>query len=371
MNGNGNGAPIAWKDSVIHWVSDTGPLSSRITNEEAVSWVNEIFSTWAGVELSTADGGSVKAVNLSVSYDGDVGYDVDLSNYIKASSEAYLKAVVIFDPEGEIVDKEFGAGSHKYIIGFAAPMSSNGVFFTGGVVVINGYFIGNGPKKVSENKYKAALLHEAGHLLNLDHTQANISAAKRVEDGDISLVDEIPTMYPILYSEHQFTPHADDVIALAMQYPSDEYKSAFCEITGSLIGSDGGGFQGANMEAHAKDAAFEYSDARTFVSGVMYPAGTKSGEYVLGGIVPGREYVVGYSGIDPSFVGGSSIEPYDPPLSDIVPTVINLGYIACSSGGVEGALESARVDPVPTTGANENAETVEEGGGGGGCSLVR
>lgn len=362
---SGGGAPLTW-GSPLTWMADAGALNGQISNETAVEWVKELFGVWQGAILEDAVGVPVPAITLNVEYKGLAKGDIDAKNYIEFE-DAPADVVVVFDPSGEIIDNMFGEKSRNYIVGFAYVLGGEGEYFYGGFLVLNGLFIDGDTAnpEISESKFKAAILHEIGHALNLDHTQANIEAVERFEDGDTSLADEIPTMYPVLYTEDQLVPHTDDVIALAELYPSQGYADGFCRIEGELTDANGQGLQGADVVARAMDAAYEWSDVRTFVSGVSYPTGTANGKYILGGIVPDRGYVVGYRSISPSFTGGSSIAPYDPPRGDVTEAVISEEVVACSSGGGGVQMDASAFTSVLQD--SSDAGTAPSGG----CSLVR
>ncbi len=375
---SGSGAPLTWQGNTIHWTVDSGPLNSSISNDKAIAWVKELFDIWKNVTLENEKGVQVPVVDLDVEYSGEAGYDITADNYIDyIKNNSSSKAIVIFDPDGAIIDKEFGTKAHNYVVGFATPFSNGGPYFVGGVIVLNGIFLNgaSGTPKISEKEFKAAILHEIGHLLNLDHTQANNEAVDRFQSGDDSLAGEIPTMYPVLYTEEQLTPQSDDIIALAELYPSKEYTQNFCHITGNLQSTDGSGFQGADVVARATDPSFEWEDVRSFVSGVRYPAGTESGEYILGGIVPNRKYVVAYRGIDPAFTGGSSIAPYDPPKTGIVSATIEKEVIGCSKGGDTTNVKISRI-AIDESNSGPTIDTASATTGdfgaapSGGCSLI-
>ena len=373
----GNGTPTLWANNNVGWMADPGPLSAAVDNAKAVGWIQELFRIWRGAALSNAGGTPINVANLKSTYYGFAGEDVTVSNYLSVIDAAYDKglAVVIFDTDGSIVDAELGTNSKKYVVGFSSPVANGGAYFGGGVVVLNGLFV-DGDKKASgevgEEEFKAAVLHELGHLLNLDHTQANIEALERAREGDLSLMDEIPTMFPILYSKDQLTLHTDDVISLAEQYPSQEYKDNFCTITGELKDTNGEGFQGADVVARSLEADSEWSDVRTVVSGVFYPEGTLNGSYVLGGLIPERRYVIGYRGVDEMFTGGSNVAPFDPPKSSIVPGVINADVVACEAGGKAAQMGEAKVDDpgAAATASGSTESNFDSTAPSGGCSLI-
>lgn len=307
VDSGGNGHSLTWPNNKVKFYTDGDSLNDQIIEEDAAEWINQLFAIWQNAKLETTTGRKIRVVDFQYEYGGSVGYDINVDNYVGAVMGLYGNAVVIFDSDGKIIDRELGESAHEYVVGFASPLSTGGPYFVGGIIVLNGLFVDGDDKNSREipiNQFKSALLHEMGHLLNLDHTQANIELISRIESGDMLMIEDVPTMYPVLYGEEQMTPHTDDIVALAEQYPSENYKTEFCKINGELTGIDGEGFQGADVVARATDPAFEYSDVRTYISGVLYPAGAKNGEYHLSGLTPEREYKITYRGVDPFFNGG-------------------------------------------------------------------
>jgi len=367
----GSGVPIVWKNNTIRWMADPGPLNPKIDNSKAISWASEVLRIWKEASLTDATGADVQVVDITAVYLGNAAQDITASNYLSVINSAQQQgiAIIIFDSDGIIIDEEIGEGAHKYVVGFASPIVQGGPNFAGGVVVLNGLFVDGDNKEtadVSEKEFKAAFLHEVGHLLNLDHTQANIEALERAREGDLSLLDEIPTMFPVLYSDSQLSLQVDDVVALAEQYPSVAYLNNFCRITGELIDTDGKGFQGADVVGRALSADNEWSDVRTIISGVLYPAGSANGNYSLGGLIPGRNYVVGYRAVDEMYTGGSSIAPFDPPRTDIIAGTIQEEVIACSGGGLSIEMSVSEVTKIGG-GTSGSFDATQPSGG---CSLI-
>ncbi|PIR16748.1 MAG: hypothetical protein COV46_07060 [Deltaproteobacteria bacterium CG11_big_fil_rev_8_21_14_0_20_49_13] len=377
-----DGVPLKWSDDTLKWITDGGDLNANVTSLKAAEWIGGLFGIWGGSSLADQNGAAIDVADIDFEFAGTLPEDVNETNYIDIINDHRGEAVIVFDETGAIIDLELGEKASSYVVGFASPFSVGKDEFAGGIIVLNGLFIdGNKSNgvEVSEDEFRAAILHEIGHLLNLDHTQANIEAVKRVRDGDDSLIDEIPTMYPILFSKEQLVLHVDDVVSLAERYPAQGYLDSFCRVEGALEDTDGKGFQGADVVARAIDPLYQWEDIRTIVSGVMYPKGTKNGSYVLGGLVPGREYIVGYRGIDRSFTGGSSIAPYDPPRSGVVSAIISESIVACGRGGASYEIASSgKVESKDPLTAN-SSEDGSDGNGtfdtdatapSGGCSLI-
>lgn len=374
------GYPALWQDRTVNWVVDRGDLNAKISNQAVIGWITELFGIWQSASLADANGSPVKAVDINVVYRGLISEDVTSENYLGVVNNSYDQGnvVFIFDSDGSIVDNVIGEGSSKYVVGFASPVTRGLRYFAGGVVVMNGLFIdgsNQGAFDISVTQFKAAMLHEIGHIFNLDHTQANIEAYERMMEGDLSLEDEIPTMFPRSCSDSQFSLHTDDVVALAEQYPSRSYLEKFCRVSGELLDVNNEGFQGADVVARALEQDSEWSDVRTIVSGVMYRAGTRNGSYTLAGLLPGRHYVVGYRAVNGLYNGGSSIAPFDPPRSNVVAGIVREDVVVCEAGGEKAQLSKASVEVTAIDPSDSSSDVIDwssfdQTSPGGGCSLI-
>jgi hypothetical protein len=309
---NGAGDPLVWAASPIPFNPDLGPLG-LLANAEAVADVTADFGVWAAVP--TAAVGFVDAGPLPV--------DVTAANY-----ESYVGVCgdglnpIVFDTDGAITEDLFGAGASNEVLGFAGPDCGSFVppLVTEASAVLNGRWLDGvdtpSNRELSRAEFNAVFVHEFGHYLNLDHTQLNLLEATDGLPGNDGLV---PTMFPILVNGGGTTLHLDDVVAVSALYPAASFVSAFGRIEGTIRLSDGATpFQGAWVTARRigdprATAVGAASGARFFPG---FPGGpppaTLRGLYELPGLPPGS-YTVEVEPIDPSFVGGSSVGPLDPP----------------------------------------------------------
>ena len=331
---NGNGEPLRWDTTVaIGYRVDLGGLG-QLTQAEAAALVEASFATWDGVPQA----------DLSLARGADLPLDVGCATTSLGSCTGLALLAegtddvspVIFDATGNLIDVLFGGGASRSIVGSAAL--TGGSFLPPVVseaeAVINGKFFdgistSTNPELATLAELQAIFLHEAGHWLNLDHSQIDLGLAN---DGDPANDDRLPTMFPVsLDDTTQFlTLHADDVAALARLYPAAGFATSTGRLQGSLFLPDGTTlFQGANLVLRSTtDPTVAYS----FVSGTMYqptvPPGVPPGDYggppaaaLLGawdiaGIAPGS-YTLEVEEVDPFFAGGSSVGPLLEPV--IVP----------------------------------------------------
>ncbi|MCG2739907.1 MAG: hypothetical protein L6300_06665 [Syntrophaceae bacterium] len=362
-----SGEPIKWANGKIRWKSETGDLSPTVDNQTAVNWVAELFNKWQNAYIRpTVTADEIYTVSLDVAMQGSVGVDITAANYEDFIIEGESGITpIIFDYDGSITDAFLGEGMSDYVMGFASPRTADlekGIIVNG-QVVMNGKFIDgiddnqSGDGDVSEEMFKSAILHEIGHLLNLDHTQLNHDVAQEIlaeasKGALTSYAQHVPTMYPVMVTDGQYVLHKDDVGQLASIYPSTSFANNFCALRGKiLVGDSEIGFPGVNIVVkNISSTANERIDAHSAVSGsyyeimgldleIMYDGSDKFGEYIVHGLTPGQEYRVWYEPIHPSFVGGSSLEPYGYP-SAVPPSGFGEGKILSTEGNEVVSCES-------------------------------
>ncbi len=330
---NGTGVAAKWLNDTVTWYSETGSLPGFGDNAAALQMVQEQFDKWQKAKLDGGDGTLVETANVK-SVRSDLGFDVNAENFREhCYSSKATKTCVIFDSDGSITDELMGTDSKETIIGLSQPerftIESGGVYITKGIIILNGYLSG----KVDQEQFKAAVLHEIGHLLNLDHTQINLDIGT---SSDCTLENNcgdegrfVPTMYPELVSDRQGTLSYDDRITISWLYPkvenaSDKFYPGFATITGEIFDRDGNPMQGVNVVAMREGEGDEMAriDARSMISGALYPAYTENGRYYLYGLVPGKKYKVVAEPVYHLFTGPSGFEPIENPPQNFEETVI-------------------------------------------------
>ncbi len=259
-----------------------------------------------------------------------------LSSDVEGLSESQFDALitkddgtnpVIFDSTGEIFASIYGARSG--VVGVAGPslvMSSNGT-------IVKGFAMFNGADATDDSAevIKAALTHELGHMLNLEHAQINGSRMGTAIPGFDGVVNasQVETMFPVLVQSaakpHPMaTLHMDDMAAFSALYPAGSFASSTASITGLVLDIDGQThIQGVNVIARSISRPFD--DAVSYVSGLLFDPASPSappalhGAYELRGLTPNETYKVYIEEVASFFRGGARVGPLDPPL-DLDPT---------------------------------------------------
>lgn len=169
----------------------------------------------------------------------------------------------------------------------------------------------------------------------------------------------------------QRSPHLDDIISLAILYPSSDYEAHFCTLKGTVYQSDSQTeLQGVNVVLQNPEDPLK--QATSYVSGQLFVGSSEgclaaAGDFEIGGLTPGVSYQLSIEKINASFRGGSSIEPCDPPQSGFQEKSVE-GTFSCEEGGgviTIGTLATTRI--TTTKGQTEKTDTASDGGG---CSLI-
>jgi len=137
----------------VHYAYSSRKIEA-VSAFQARQLINEATQEWNSLETS----------NFAFQDDGLFGSDINVSNY-----PSFLGAEenpVIFDRGGAIIDDVLGFGASESVIGFAGArdFDIDARRYLSGWVVLNGRF-------ASDSGFRAAVVHELGHLLGLDHSQ--------------------------------------------------------------------------------------------------------------------------------------------------------------------------------------------------------
>ncbi len=309
---NGSGVPYTWPGGEIIYIMDTGGLGP-CTQDDVVNLVKESFSTWsnAGLFLSgtLGSGKPVPTVSLIPTYGGMAKKKITASNLA-----AYLKhgAVIVFDADGSLLKAMGYPTVGVRAITVEQKRDPATLRLLNGTTILNGLHLKDAQDCNSANEgigeFTAALVHEIGHLLNLDHSGLNAAQAAEIF-ADPNRANEVPTMYPIVEFPDQKNLHWDDVVAISNLYPRAELTSQFCTIAGTIIGSDGKGFQGAQVITRMVQD--QMTVAVSAITGNAFPQDAADGSYILRGILPGKPYAVTFEELTETFDEiYSSIQPY-------------------------------------------------------------
>lgn len=351
---NGTGAFYRWKNGKVNVYFDAGPLIN-MSNSTAVISVVDAWREWETAYLygSTIndklyvnkDPGSIDFIPgeglLSDGTPGEIyekgGIDIDVNNYTDyiCGDQAYdsnRNTVIIFDYNGEILEKmvEIGCIETDDVYGITElfAFDKDNMNILTGTILINGKLFNT---TGGADKFVPTLIHELGHLMNLDHSAVNHECfsdpnCAGVEDG----WQYLPSMYRYALADAgQETLSEDDIAWSSYLYnyknPNSLLMSKFCTVRGKVYDVDQRGFQGAQMIVRDQNDQLSY--AISAITGSVYPACTIDnpseniypGEYVITGLRPGKTYAVEYGPIpdfcaDQDYCGlASGINPYAPP----------------------------------------------------------
>ncbi|MBI2345789.1 MAG: hypothetical protein HYV03_02670, partial [Deltaproteobacteria bacterium] len=251
-NGAGSGIPYTWGGGVVAWFieeEDLGPLPFATVRK----MVKDAFDGWAAAGILLPGLYPVDVVALEPAAGGIVkGTIGDRPTYEKYCAD---RVVIVMDPDGNIL-WSLGADPAD-VAAYTQICSIDPATLTvrGAATLLSGVRAQDLgiTAETEENDpamrlFRAGVVHEIGHLLNIDHSalgqELEGSATPNAGLG-------VPTMYPRIVTPLQDDLHLDDIVAAASLYPNPDFTAKFCAITGQLIGVDGKGFQGAMVIARA------------------------------------------------------------------------------------------------------------------------
>jgi|WetSurMetagenome_2_1015567.scaffolds.fasta_scaffold13522_3 hypothetical protein len=239
LNAVQQGRPYTWALNPIPYQTDQGGLGNQ-KNAEADSLVSAAFQVWEDVSTS----------NISFQNSGHLDYDVTSQNILtfqnalgNCNNANQPANAVVYDLDGSII-KALGYDNNS-ILGFAGSICSDDEagIYTRGWAMLNGRFVDGSPDTSNHNsvtidEFKAAFIHEFGHLIGLDHSQLNLNCLTQ-GTCPVADTDGVPTMFPVLLGLSQATLAKDDEAELSSLYPAPGFASTTGRIRGHVFFSDG------------------------------------------------------------------------------------------------------------------------------------
>lgn len=385
----GTGRPYTWGSGYLPWYYEKGGLGP-LTEKQALEIVQQSFDAWKQAGLLVPGLIKVPTAALNPTPVGVIAQAITFETSIDLIKS---KTVIVFDNDGSILSHYADPEDVAAMTFIGLQKNDASLTLKTGLTVLSGKFLEKAnpadPNDLPLALFKATVIHELGHLLNLDHS----ALGQDIEGNlavDANLQEAIPTMYPIIITPMQGkTLHDDDVVAISNLYPLPDFTAKFCTIAGTVIGSNGKGFQGAMVIARSK--LDPVTEAMSAITGNNFPQDTADGSYFLRGIRPGRKYVVEFTEINPNFVGGSSIQPYGDDDGELPKSGFGGGAIlsgngklkevSCEKGGqtivmdtvqltVEATGEKPQNSQVPAPPTPSENAPAEGNKSGGGCSLI-
>ena len=327
------GQPYHWNLNPITYKTDQGGLGNQ-TNVQANDMVSASLQVWHGVGTAV----------LNFQYAGPLDYDVTANNVLtfqdaigNCASTVQPTNSMVYDIDGSIM-AALGMDNNS-VIGFSGAVCTDDTagLYTRGWSVLNGRFIDGQPNSsthtsVTLDTYKAALIHEFGHLLGLDHSQINLNCLTEAPCSADDLAG-VPTMFPVLLDASQATLRTDDKAAVSLLYPAPGFSSTTGRIQGRVYFSDGQ-TQAQGYNVIARLVSDPRRTAVSCVSGFLFTAGagnsfvpgtgndtdlffgsrvqTLIGYYDIPGL-PAGDYTIEVEAIhnsgDTPFVSGSGVGP--------------------------------------------------------------
>lgn len=288
------GVPIRWNPPQVGYIIDNGPLGSN-SRDQATSMVQAAFQAWQDVSTSA----------ITFNGLGFLSVDVNVNNY-----NAYINVkrpegnVIIFDSDGSITNDLLGAGSED-VLGFAnaVPATLASTTYDYAFAVLNG-------PNSNDPAFLGTMIHEFGHMIGLDHTQAGFEQAMDGITGDNI---NIPIMFPYRFPFAPTSPRPDDIAWVSWLYPTPDFAQTTGTITGQVFYPPGTPLPGANVVAVQVTTGSGGSiteDPREFVSVVSDFLVKGDGSFLIPGLPPGN-YVVFIEPLFHEFIQGSSVGPFD------------------------------------------------------------
>lgn len=242
---NSPGQPYRWKMNPIPYKTDLGSLGNQ-TNAQANNLVTDAAQVWQ--DVATTDLGMQRV--------GALGYDVKADNIIKdypqmgflnflgdCSDQSQPVMSVVYDVDGSAITAlGYDKNSVLGLSGSVCTDDATGEYLRGWAI-LNGSFIDGKPQSATHNtatlaEFKAAFVHEFGHVLGLDHSQINLNCYTGSSCSAEDLAG-VPVMFPILLDNANSSLKRDDISSISTLYPNSSFAATTGRIQGRVMFSDG------------------------------------------------------------------------------------------------------------------------------------
>lgn len=380
-----------WDNSSTITYHMEGGTCGPYSNAEMQTFIESALDAWA--DLAETD--------LTFSIDTGTLPDIDGDNYqsylvtglasendAQNSDDGFIP--IVFDDDAEITEALIGTANKFLFVGLASLHNvedEDFEIFSDGQVIINCRCLAGHPTLdtcdvsgteivIDEETIQSTIVHEIGHLLNLDHSIANDDAYTNNDDDDDEL---LPTMYPFVFTTlDPFSVSQDDVAAIGAIYPSEVMDTDYCLVTGTILNIDDEPLQCVNVIASTDDDA----DTVTFVSGAVDSSFSFSGGFISFSdecddqcgdfqfyLETGKEYTISTREIDDAMVGASAVGPCRSAQKSGIEAETGLATVTaaqCTAGATVslGDISTLSTASGATTETTTEEETTEEEGGG-------
>ncbi len=302
--GPSDGTFFQWAPNVpVPYTLDQGGLSDTVPAELAGQFMHDAVGEWNKIETSM----------FLFEYNGLFPEEINVSNFASIfggnPAPVLPENPIVFDRGGAIIDDYLGVGASDSVIGFAGARfyDYDTRRYISGWVVMNGKFATNSVN----SSFGAAIIHELGHLLGLDHSQG------MSENADLSPPwtkhRYVPLMYPFQFDPayQPRKPIRDEIAWISWMYPQTDFATSTGTISGKVLRRSGAPLLGANVVAVQVDG--DGQEVRSeMVSVVSDFLAEETGEFTLPGLSPG-DYHVFIEPLDPQFIRteGHGVGPHD------------------------------------------------------------